>query len=81
MNGEIGNLKICPNCLHGIMEDDQGWPDDVVWVCPNCTFRATPAIYREAWDEIEPLRRSRGRKMRLILIALVCAALVIWFLA
>ena len=40
---------LCPNCHYSVLEEDEGFPDCVVWRCTICEARYSPRQLRAAW--------------------------------
>jgi len=79
-------IPICPNCSDSEMELDEMFPDYVVWRCPECFHRCTPATYQQEWAETMQMSLDSqkfgafSRKCRLIaytsIIVVALAALI-----
>jgi len=62
---------------------DEDFPDHVVWRCEECEFRATPAMFREAWNDFDPKPPPFDKMLpaiRLIFYGVVIAIIIILFL-
>lgn len=78
-------VQICPSCTAAEMDLDECFPDHVVWRCPECFFRCTPAQYAEEWDTIREssLNDRNFRRGRLIIYGLIFIAAelaILWWI-